>query len=340
MGVPPPPGFARSVSADGKLVIGQFVGALNMTRPFAWSHLTGSQPLPTPIALRDVNYRIAAQSGDGLHWVGGYSSAASGPFAPVGGKATDSQVFALPGMSTEGEPLDLDMTGAKAPGYFVDQMGVNHACVWTDALTAPTLLMNPNGNGLDARAGGINRAGTIITGAAKDGNGNFLVVSWVDAGTNGPPTRRITMPAVVGVEVRGISADGQVAVGMFRDNAGSEFAFSTQSSQVVNISPMIGTVFANSHAWDVSDDGRIIVGDAQGMSGATLPEAGIWETQDVQNPVWVYRNLLTYMRERNVQLPANWTLIRAYGVSADGKVIVGEATDPMEQQSGFIVRLP
>ena len=35
-----------------------------------------------------------------------------------------------------------------------------------------------------------------------------------------------------------------------------------------------------------------------------------------------------------------WVLLRAYGVSADGKTVVGEGTNPMGMNEGFIARLP
>ena len=44
-------------------------------------------------------------------------------------------------------------------------------------------------------------------------------------------------------------------------------------------------------------------------------------------------------RESNAA-PAGWSLLVAYGISADGKVIVGSATDPRGIEHGFIARLP
>ncbi|HEX6765278.1 MAG TPA: hypothetical protein VF103_07360, partial [Polyangiaceae bacterium] len=333
---------ARAVSADGGVVVGTFTGMSGFARPFYWTVARGPQPLNIPSSLRpDVHVYATAVSGDGTRWAGYYQGTAATDFPhPVGG--TLAQSAELPTPNGRGTALDLDATGAKVVGLFFDNTSTeSRAGQWTDPVQPVTLLPNPLGQTAAASAGAVTRDGTIVTGTARDSANGLLVVSWVDAGTNPPPSRRFGTMGITSAEVRGTSSDGRFAAGTMTDSAGANFAFGTQGSTAMNIAPMNGAVFAMSHAFDVNDDGTVIVGDAfLGMSGMTPSSQACTWTRNAQQEITSFKGtVMDALRNAGVQLP-NWTLLNAYGVSADGKTIVGTGFDPQGFTVGFIARLP
>ena len=126
-----------------------------------------------------------------------------------------------------------------------------------------------------------------------------------------------------------------MTVGTYWDAAFTNFAFMTDGTRFIPLTPMGAPVPPRSQAFDVSDDGSFVVGEISGtsMGGMTGQQAVVWK------PDGSFRPVIDILRESNV-MPAGWALLVAYGISADGKVIVGSATDPGGIAQGFIARLP
>ena len=72
--------------------------------------------------------------------------------------------------------------------------------------------------------------------------------------------------------VHGVDNEGMHAVGTFWDTANTNQAYITRGLSFESIAPMVGAVRAFSQAWDVSDDGQVIVGEAD-LSGMGMPGA-------------------------------------------------------------------
>ena len=343
-----PRSYARAVSADGSVVLGAYANPDGMWRPYFWS--SGSMPLGVqgiPMMLRQANVRPNAISGNGLHWVGEYDYMATpGATTPIGGTATQAGMFLFPvgDPVNVGSLLDVDANGTQPVG-FVDSTQPNgrRAFIW-NSQGMPSELPPPMvGSSMMHRlyeAGATTRDGRITSGSLEDFGGTWFVVHWGGAGVTLPPpamgpagTRRIYVHAV--------SNNPPRVVGSFDDPAIPGLAFVTDGARFNVMAPMNTMMMGPlpSVAWDINDDGTVIVGDHQdmgmGMTGTPGRVAVIWPYQFPPAPVLVE----TRLRESNVDLRGA-RLITAYGVSADGKTIVGEAFEMGGGQVGFIARLP
>lgn len=325
---------ARAVSADGTVVIGYYADPMGFDKPFIWKEADGaSRPLPTPTALRpDVHIRPSAVSGNGAYWAGEYrgNGSADPPF-PVGGTEAMSKTIDMPPNSIAGGVFDLDQIGNTAVGYFND--GAVRGVRW-DLTVGPQPLMPPMAANY-LSAGAITRDGSIIAATLKDPMNQHFIVYFAAAGTTAPGSRRQPM-ALGDLAVHGLTADGRMAVGTMWDTAFAHFAFvaDPNNSSFRSIAPQLGALAAQSNVWDVSDDGQFLVGDMSAdPAGMTTQTALVWK------PDGTYRPLADILRDNRVDVAGlGFQLLIAYGVSANGKVIVGEASS-MAGTQGFIARI-
>lgn len=86
-----------------------------------------------------------------------------------------------------------------------------------------------------------------------------------------------------------------------------------------------------SNAWDVSDDGSVVVGYSKTTSGN---EAFIWDGDHGMRRLW---DVLV----NNFSLDlTDWTLTGAYGISDDGLTIVGAGINPGGNTEAWIAEVP
>jgi uncharacterized membrane protein len=339
-----PASMARAVSADGTVVLGSTSAAINgveLERPFIWTVESGPRPLPVPSQARDANVTPFALSGNGQGWVGQFRmpSASSGtPPFPCGGTESMTGMFGLPMSAIAGAAFDTNADGMISVGYATHPAPVGLRGVRWDGTGMPTLLPPPSGLTGQYTAGAVTRDGRIIAGTAKDTAGTPFVVFWAPDGVDTLPTLRSPI-ATSEIEVHGASADGMTVAGTLWDPMYANFAFMSTAEDGGNIrvfTPMTGGPAVLSNIWDVNDDGQVLVGDADpsmmGMMNNTF-QATVWKPDGSAQP------LMALLVNARID-PLGWQLSRAYGVSADGKVIVGEGRDPNNQRGGFIVRLP
>jgi hypothetical protein len=341
---------ARAVSADGTVVIAEVTvpfGATNVTKAFVWSVLDGSRLVPLPSALRsDVNVVPLAISGDGTHWAGVFfGSAATDPPMPIAGptvgammlepnlleQTTGNAGLPLPMGAINGFAVAMTGDGSRAVGRFTDATNTLHGIRWNDqGMALP--FVSPFAQGAPTTAGAVTRDGTIAAGTASDGMGNLFVNFWAEAGATAPGMVR-TMTGISDIEVHAMSENARYTVGTYRDTAGSNFAFVTDSTRFIPFTMTSMPVPPRGNAWDVSDDGAFIAGDVDGsMAGMPGMVAVIWK------PDGTFRPVVDILRDFRVT-PAGWVLQSALGISADGRVVVGQGVDPMGTQRGFIARL-
>jgi uncharacterized membrane protein len=342
-----PRGYARAVSADGTVVLGAHVNVDGLWRPYFWS--SGGMPLGVqgiPSNLRMANVRPNAISGNGLHWVGETDFPATpGDTQPIGGTATANTTFNMPTDAAYGALLDVDLNATQSVGYVEYTPPIGDRAFWWDTSGRPIQLDPPmvGSSMMDPQrfgAGAITRDASIIAGSLQDMGGSWWVVHWGQPGSSLPPP----VAAESGtrdVRVHGVSANGQVVVGSYDSAVSSGLAFVTQATRFNIISPPPpsggGMTPIPANAWDINDDGTIIVGDMQAMGGMGMAGrvAVVWQNQLPPMPVPV--DLI--LRDLGVDLRGARLTI-AYGVSADGKVVVGEVFDTSGVQHGFIARLP
>jgi probable HAF family extracellular repeat protein len=132
-------------------------------------------------------------------------------------------------------------------------------------------------------------------------------------------------------EANAISADGTTVVGVSRSslsNTGEAFRWTAATGMVGLGDSPGGPVF--SEAFAVSADGSVIVGRSDSSTGL---EASIW---DATNGM---RSLESLLVAEGVTDVNGWALLRATGVSGDGRTIVGFGINPSGQTEAWLARL-
>lgn len=175
-------------------------------------------------------------------------------------------------------------------------------------------------------ANAVSRDGSTIVGASMNAAATDAFV-WTEAGgmrilqqLPGTTTPNSTAYAV--------NFDGSIVVG----TSTSQFiATMWRNGQPTSLGVADG--FFRSFAYGVSDDGSVTVG---GMVSTQAGAAAIW------TPSGGPELLATYLTRQGVQVPSGWSLITAYGVSTDGRTIVGVAEMPGTplQSIGFVATIP
>jgi uncharacterized membrane protein len=332
---------ARAVSADGSVVIGFAQGMTGNRVAMSWPGnvpMPPPMPLPIPTQFRDINVFPAAVSGNGAHWGGEFvgSPTMMVDAQPIGGSATMPGMFALPTGSTSGSIQDIDGNATKYVGWVREMGGQMRAYSW-DSMGVPTPIPDFTGTS-SSMAGAVTRDGLKVFGVAPDMMSGWAVVTWEGDSRNPPPPMR-PPTNVQQLVVHGVDAGGTAVVGAMTLDPATFYAFVSQNSNLVSISPLqsaTSTLFANSVAWDVSDDGKVIVGEAY---VGTSPMRTAMRWHNVGPNMVVAQPIIDLLRNNGVD-PMGWQLEIAYGVSADGTTIVGEGRDPMLRRMGFIARIP
>jgi uncharacterized membrane protein len=287
---------AQDVSADGSVVVGTVVDAINnRTSVFRWTR-QGSE-------LRPSSNEHAAISADGSVVVGTYSGPngveafrwmADGTFHGLGD---------LPGGLFSSAAFDVSADGSVIVGVsstVFDGETVGQAFRWT----AQGRMVGLNIGRPNSRATATSADGGIVVGTS-DVNTFIGFHHNVEDGV----TQLVFLPGRFSDSVHAVSADGVTVVGSslfrvglsgFRDEA---FRW-TERDGAVSLSP--------AHvAYDVSADGSVIVGQSP-VHGAFYwtKETGMLSLQEV----------LVSLGVSNLD---GWQLGSAEGVSPDGRTIVG-----------------
>jgi probable HAF family extracellular repeat protein len=131
-------------------------------------------------------------------------------------------------------------------------------------------------------------------------------------------------------EANAVNADGTVAVGSGSTPNGREAFRWTASTGMVGLGDLPGGQDF-SEALAVSADGEVVVGRSSSERG---DEAFIW-TADTG-----MRSIRDVARNRLPSSFADWQLIAARGISADGIVIVGGGINPEGFYEGWVIELP
>lgn len=166
---------------------------------------------------------------------------------------------------------------------------------------------------------GISADGNIIVGETSDASFNRTAFRWTPQG--GIETLP-DLPLSGASRAYAISADGHTIVGS-RDSLPSgnvQFA-RWQGNQVVeDLGILAGYRIAE--AYDVSDDGEIVIGWTHRVSSQLPDVASIW-TQETGHV-----RMVDYLLSKGIDVPEGVTLSQAVSISGDGSVITGRGNRP------------
>lgn len=312
---------AKDVSDDGSVVVGLSTssnsGALN-AEAFRWTSagMVGLDDL----AEGEFNSEATAVSSDGSV-ISGVGRTASGDRAfrwTAGGGMANLGM--LSGGTFYSRANGISGDGSVIVGES-DLSGNQKAFKWTSGGGMVTI----GDLGLIGNvAYGISSDGSTIVGS--DYTGDYEAFRWTSGG------------GIVGLSdlaggsfqstAYGASSDGSVIVGMGNSASGNE-AFRWTSGGMIGLSDFSGGGF-QSNALSVSGNGSRIVGWGESALGI---EAFIW---DATNGM---RNLKQVLIDFGVSNLTDWRLYTAYGISANGRYVVGEGINPSGNSEAFLAAL-
>lgn len=290
---------AWDVTPDGQTVAGG--GAA----PVLWTAGGGAVPLPLPTGTSSGAARALAA--DGSVAVG----VASAPEQAVRWSGGSAAVLS-PGPSFG---LGVSADGSVAVGQ------ASSAPVRWDAGSGASPLPGAS-LGL---ALGITPDGSRIVGQASIPGGFYEAVEWIGADMNELPNLG------GGSAARAISGDASTIVGSVTPfGSGARQLAASWVGGVLSTLPLLpGTLEGD--AWDVSGDGRVVVGFT-GTSIFSGQRATLWDASGAHD----IAQLLT---AEGLDL-SGWTLQEAYGISADGRTVVGDGRNPQGLARAWIAVIP
>jgi uncharacterized membrane protein len=341
------------ISSDGAVAVGETTSAASgfNSDSFRFTHTGG---ISSAGRLPGTNYWSVARaaSSDGSV-VAGYSFYSSIAFfhayrfvpGPGGGTTTDL-----------GDPLD-NMGFSRAYGisndgrvlvgeYRTFNPVLGHGFRWVLTGAGPSGVMTDIGSiaggGVDTTARACSADGSVVVGQGTGFGGVREAFRWIVDPMNptGPDGTLSSiagsLPGVRFEDAYACSANGSVVVGIASVPSGRE-AVLWNNGAIIRLGQLSGA-FVASEAYAVSANGRVVVGAAQiGVDTFSLPvfDAFIWNPRDG------IRGLRTYLVSLGLgSTLGTWQLAAANGISADGRAIAGDGTDPAGNEEGFLARIP
>ncbi len=336
--------YAWGISADGSTIVGESSSASAGSQTEAF-RFVGAGPMVGLGSLNGANVASVANavSATGQVIVGFSRSNPSGvlftAFRDANGLiAPADNLGDLPGSSTISNALGVSADGRFVVGYgtTVDPVsgGSRRQAYRYDAqqpgggFRALTFLPGDR----NASAYGISSDGLVVAGQSSSPTRTSAVIWTFDAA--GTLIATVGLPALPGgsnfSEAWGISGSGLVVVGDSESGNGPEAA-KWIGGVVTGLGDLPGGAFSSS-ALAASGDGSIIVGYGTSATSGFLGEAVYWDAAGIHS-------IKDSLAAAGVDL-TGWDLEVANAVSADGRRIVGNGTDPTGAQQAWLVVLP
>ena len=324
---------ADAVSADGSVVVGTSrVGSgVEGNRAFRWTASGGMEELGGLPDLGSYYSWAHDVSADGSVVVGQIRSSAGNEAFRWSESTAMVGLGDLPGGKVRSNAYGVSADGSVVVGVGDDSDGTQ-AVRWTEQgqiLPLGNLQGTTGGYGL-----AVSADGSTIVGYCR----GFKAFRWTQE--TGTLSLGDLLGGPVASQALGVSADGSVIVG---DSAGenttgyaSHEAFRwTQETEMVGLGSLPGGT-PQSTAAGVSADGSIVVGQSDMLASW---EGGVPIIWDAEHGMRNLHELLIddYGLGESLQ---GWTLERATGVSADGRVIVGWGTNPAGQPEAWLAVVP
>ena len=321
--------IAKDVSADGRVVVGMSIifgdaaDSLSLPRfeAFRWEDgvMVGLGDLPGG----PFYSQAAAVSADGSVVVGLSLISEGG-----GSEAFQWRDGAMTGLGqlTPGEVYSR-AEGVSADGSVIVGYGVSDSVIsaFRYFKGAFDILDDLPGGGSTTIAYDVTPDGQIVLGTCSPSSGGSEVCRWVGI----VPEALGVLPGGLWGYAYAVTPDGSVIVGSSGSTEGHQ-AFRWEDGVMVGLGDLPDRSYPgfDTDAEDVSADRSVIVGyNGAGRAIIWTRTGGIHDLQ----------HLLTTLY--GVDL-TGWSLERAYGVSANGRTIVGYGTNPSGDREAWIVRLP
>jgi probable HAF family extracellular repeat protein len=321
---------AGNLSADGKFVTGTGTITDLNDEAFLWTQDTGMVGLG--FARGTDNSSAFAVSNDGSKVVGITADPGGGAFNGEAIVWTAGSGFSrfdpFPELAVDPFPEDVSADGSVIVGTYRNRpSGDSIAFRWSgDGLT-----IIDRGSAL-----GVSANGNVVVGQIDRITGILEAYRWTaDGGAVG-------LGDLPGGETNsgawGVSADGQVVVGVSESASGREAFRWTEAGGMVGLGDLPGGKF-DSVANDTTADGSIVVGRSNVFNPVppmiSDSDPFIWdEAHGMRNLVDVLTN------EYGLgDALAGWNLDDAIAISDDGTVIIGGGTNPACNYEAWIARL-
>lgn len=319
IGVAPGRSYSQAfgVSADGRVVAG-FSSMLGSYPGFVWSEASGRNDFGLQAGM-PITTATAAISPDGTT-VAGITESPTNAGVPFrwsasaglqtlgtlyGGNDSQTRAYALSGDGSI-------VVGASKP--FWDGT-TGQAFRWTQA-TGMVGIGYPTAGGIYSEATGISRDGSMIVGYGIGGGGGSTSFTWTQAqGMRVLPA----LPLGPGSQATalGMNFDGSYIAGRCEAASVSSTAVLWHNGVAQGLGVPNG--WTKSVATDVSDDGQIVVGTL-GTFAVTVP--AVWTATSG------WATLHDYLASQGMPVPAGWTLLESFSMSADGRTFVGLVSAP------------
>lgn len=311
---------AYDVSDDGSAVVGLGETAANF-KAWRWTQSGGH----VQIENSNLYSHSSAISADGSVAVGWIRNQLTG------------QVEALRWTEATGAVGLGDLAGGlfqsfandvSADGTVVIGLGHNSsgqfATRWTEA-TGQTSIGDLPGGIAQSAAFGVSRDGLTIVGTGHSAAGPEAF-SWTNAG--GMVGLNDLDGGIFESHAEDVLGNGNVVIGYGHSALGREAFRWTHEGGMVGLGDLSGGTY-DSWAWGGSADGSLIVGSASTVLGS---EAFLWDQLKGM------RNLrIVAESEYGLDL-TGWTLTRAFAMSPDGRIIVGEGINPDGNAEAWMIR--
>ena len=310
------------VSADGRVVIGDSArGGFGSHEAMRWTLAEGMSPLGTGTS------NAFGVSGRGTVIVGSFVIPDYSIEAFMWTKSTGMVAMGdLPGGDFRSEAKGVSCDGRNIVGWGNSENGTE-AFRWT-ADTGMLGLGDLDGGSFGSSATAISADGLVIVGGSNSHNGTEAF-RW---------TAEVGMVGLGDLDgshfnsyATAVSADGSVVIGSSMAYGGQMSFRWTAETGMVGLGRLTPDEIGN-RGHGVSWDGSVIVGEAVVLddngNGAYIwtPETGM-------------RRLTDVLADIGVTIPPGWYLIAVYGVSADGRTIVGAGINPAGNSEGWVAYL-
>lgn len=273
LGASPNGGFGRAydISDDGTAVVGRWTEPSGSNVPFRWTQSTGAVAL-SGIPAWVLNAYARTCSADGAvvaGWAGSTDDGASHAFLWT---ESTGMLDLLPpaGFPNGAEAKDMSSTGNIVVGSMFTDAYLYHGFRWT-----PTSGMVDLGFGAgivqDVLVEAVSGDGNVVVGSGRLASGGQVAFRWTPAGGM-QSIGELAGGAEFG-RAYGVSGDGNVIVGQTSDSRGNQAFVWTPQLGMRPLQDYLVSVGVNLTgwtlfiAWDVSSDGRWIVGQGVNPDG-------------------------------------------------------------------------